>query len=146
MRIYLDTCCYNRPFDDQSLLSVFIETQAKLQIQDLIKNGDICLAVSYVLKYENSQNPSEAKRNRISAFIEKYFAIDVSYEKHESVEKRAVEIISAGIREYDAYHVACAMIAECDFLISTDKRLLKYQNPEIELLNPIEFINFWEEH
>ena len=28
MRIYLDNCCYNRPYDDQSYLNVSLETQA----------------------------------------------------------------------------------------------------------------------
>ena len=30
MRVYLDNCCYNRPFDDQGQLKVLLETLAKL--------------------------------------------------------------------------------------------------------------------
>lgn len=37
MRIYLDNCCYNRPYDDQENINVFLETQCKLYIQNLIK-------------------------------------------------------------------------------------------------------------
>ncbi len=37
MKIYLDNCCFNRPYDNQSFLSISIEAQAKLQIQSLIK-------------------------------------------------------------------------------------------------------------
>ncbi len=37
LRIYLDNCCFNRPFDDQRFLSIFQETQTKLMIQDLVK-------------------------------------------------------------------------------------------------------------
>ena len=37
MRIYLDNCCYNRPYDDQSQMRVFLESQAKLHIQDYTK-------------------------------------------------------------------------------------------------------------
>ena len=33
MRVYLDNCCYNRPFDDQSQLKVRLETEAKLFVQ-----------------------------------------------------------------------------------------------------------------
>lgn len=33
MRVYLDNCCYNRPYDDQSQLKISMETQAKLNIQ-----------------------------------------------------------------------------------------------------------------
>jgi hypothetical protein len=28
--VYLDNCCYNRPFDDQEQLSVQLETQAEM--------------------------------------------------------------------------------------------------------------------
>ena len=30
MRVYLDNCCYNRPFDNQGQIKVFLETLAKL--------------------------------------------------------------------------------------------------------------------
>jgi len=29
LKIYLDNCCYNRPYDDQSQLKVSLEAQAK---------------------------------------------------------------------------------------------------------------------
>jgi hypothetical protein len=37
VKIYLDNCCYNRPFDDQDHMRVYLKTQAKLYIQELIK-------------------------------------------------------------------------------------------------------------
>ena len=37
MRVYLDMCYYNRPYDDQSQIKVSLETQAKLHIQDQIQ-------------------------------------------------------------------------------------------------------------
>ena len=33
MVIYLDNCCFNRPFDDQKQIRIQIETEAKLYIQ-----------------------------------------------------------------------------------------------------------------
>ena len=53
MIIYLDNCCYNRPFDDQSQMRIYLETQAKLHIQKLIRDGVLYLAISYVSRYEN---------------------------------------------------------------------------------------------
>lgn len=38
MRVYLDMCCYNRPYDDQSQLKVAMEAESKLHIQTLIKD------------------------------------------------------------------------------------------------------------
>lgn len=49
MKIYLDNCCYNRPYDDQSQLRISLETQAKLYVQDLIKRGKVDLVSSYIL-------------------------------------------------------------------------------------------------
>ena len=46
MRVYLDTCCYNRPYDDQSQFRIEIETQCKLYIQKLICMGKVELAAS----------------------------------------------------------------------------------------------------
>lgn len=33
MRVYLDNCCYNRPFADQDQLKVRLETVTKLAVQ-----------------------------------------------------------------------------------------------------------------
>ena len=49
MKVYLDNCCYNRPFDDQSQMKISLETQAKLYVQDQIKKGNYDLVWSYVL-------------------------------------------------------------------------------------------------
>lgn len=62
MRVYLDNCCFNRPFDDQSLLSVRLETEAKLGIQEQIKSGRFSLGWSYILDFENNANPFPEKR------------------------------------------------------------------------------------
>ena len=35
-KIYLDNCCYNRPYDDQTQLRIELETKAKLFIQQQI--------------------------------------------------------------------------------------------------------------
>ena len=53
MKVYLDNCCYNRPYDDQSSLPISLEAQAKL----LIKEKCLELASSFILDYENSCNP-----------------------------------------------------------------------------------------
>ena len=41
MRVYLDNCCYNRPFDDQTQPSVRLETEAKLLVQSLMRSGAV---------------------------------------------------------------------------------------------------------
>ena len=44
MKVYLDNCCYNRPFDDQGGILIRIETEAKLFVQYEIHAGRIELA------------------------------------------------------------------------------------------------------
>ena len=43
MRIYLDNCSYNRPYDNQLQMRIYLETQAKLYIQELIKQKKLKL-------------------------------------------------------------------------------------------------------
>lgn len=145
MKIYLDNCCFNRPYDDQSQIRISLETQAKLYVQELIKDGEIELVASYVLWYENSQNPYETKRVAIGEFLRKYSTEYIDIEKAGEIKSKAEEIMKTGIKMKDAYHVACAIYASCDCFLTTDNRLLKYQTGEIQMLNPVDFISRLEE-
>ena len=62
MKIYLDNCTFNRPFDDQSRVRIRIESEAKLYIQEKVKEGKLQLVWSFILDYENQQNPFEEWR------------------------------------------------------------------------------------
>lgn len=44
MRIYMDNCCFNRPFDGQIQVRIRLETEAKLRIQERVVAGEIELA------------------------------------------------------------------------------------------------------
>ena len=52
MSVYLDNCCYNRSFDEQTQLKVLLETEAKLRVQSLMRSGDVEYVWSGVLDYE----------------------------------------------------------------------------------------------
>ena len=41
MRVYLDNCCYNRPFDEQTQPHVRLETEAKMEMQTLMRAGEV---------------------------------------------------------------------------------------------------------
>ncbi len=53
MRVYLDNCAFNRPFDDQSQIRIRLESEAKLYIQEKIEKKEIELVWSYILDIEN---------------------------------------------------------------------------------------------
>jgi predicted nucleic acid-binding protein len=138
IKIYLDNCCYNRPYDDQIQPKVIIETLAKLYIQELVLNHKLDLVWSFILKYENSQNISEAKRMAILQWEK----LSVEFvDKSKSIMELAREIEKVGIKSFDALHTACAITAQCDYLITTDKRMTKYQSDKIIICNPVDFIN-----
>lgn len=69
MKVYLDNCAFNRPFDDQRQIRIFLETQAKLYIQKLITGKRLDLVCSYMSLYENSENPNRENRNSIQSFL-----------------------------------------------------------------------------
>ncbi|GHS98698.1 hypothetical protein AGMMS50276_20980 [Synergistales bacterium] len=146
MKIYLDNCCYNRPFDDQKQRKVFLEAQAKLFIQDNIKQGTIKLVSSYVLIVEMQENSDIFKRDNIFQFVKNNSSAFIGEDKFDEVENLAAPIIQTGIKRMDACHVAAAIVAKCDYLLTTDKRLLKYQTNKIKLVNPLEFIGIMEEN
>ena len=145
MRIYLDMCCFNRPYDDQSQLRIAMETQSKLEIQNNIKNGNFELVSSYMLDYECGQNPDFTKRNNILAFIEQYSSQYIGIERKEVIEKKADVLMKNGLKFKDACHVASAIYAKCDYFITTDKRLLRHKSDEVKMVTPIEFITEMED-
>ena len=140
LKIYLDNCCYNRPYDDQSQLKINMEALAKLNIQQQIRDGKVNLVTSYILVAENTANRFETKRNDIQSFIDNYTHTFVSEASSDKVKKIAQDIMETGVKLMDACHIACAVIAECDYFISTDKRLLKYQSDKVKIVNPLIYI------
>jgi len=143
MRIYLDNCCYNRPFDDQSQIKIALESQAKLYIQRLIVEGKIGLVVSYISRFENVANPHVIRRNAINDFF-RNAEFYVDYSHAESVEKNARSIMESGIKGKDALHIACAIEGECDYFITTDSRVLRHLLPRIKICDPINFLREME--
>jgi len=137
LKVYLDNCCFNRPYDDQTYILIKLETEAKLLIQKEIIDGNIDLIWSFILHFENNDNPYSDKKEQIMRWenIAKKIVIF-----KESILNRAKEIMALKIREKDALHLSCAMFAKADCFITTDKKLLNKNIGEIDILNPIDFV------
>ncbi len=142
--VYLDNCCFNRPYDDQSQIRINLETQAKLYIQKLIVDQKIELVYSYMSRYENSQNPFKIRKDTIANFFRKA-SVYVSEDNADIIQNNASEIMKTGIKAKDAIHIACAIFGKADIFLSTDIRLLKYKTDEIKLMNPTAFLSEMEE-
>lgn len=122
MRVYLDNCCLNRPFDDQEQMRIRIESEAKLYIQDGIRAGTIELAWSYVVDYENSVNPFEERKQTIAQW--KLRACTDTSETPETL-AQATALHALGLKPKDALHIACAVTAGCDYFVTTDDGILR---------------------
>ena len=145
MRIYLDNCCYNRPYDDQEYLSIQLEAQSKFFIQNKILDGTYELATSEVLVFEIDNMPFQVRKNAIKSFIEDNSSVHVGPSLKLSVIERAHKIMKTGIKYKDACHIASAILAHCQYFITTDKRVLKYKAEDIIMINPIDFVREMEE-
>jgi predicted nucleic acid-binding protein len=139
MKIYLDNCSFNRPFDDQTSMRIKLETDAKLHIQEQVKLNVLQLTWSYMLEYENSMNPYTNKRERIASW--KRLAVQTARETPEII-ATATTFQAHGAHKKDAIHLACAVALHCDYFITTDRSLLnkrRYFRP-LQVMNPVEFV------
>jgi len=138
--IYLDICCFNRPYDDQTQHRIQLEAAAKLMIQSFIVDRQIDYVWSYVLGFENAKNPFIEKQNTILAF--KQYANKI-IQPNKEIEKMAIRFQNNGFKAYDSLHIACAVFAQCDYFLTVDDGVLRKQLPEIKITDPVVFINKW---
>jgi predicted nucleic acid-binding protein len=142
MKVYLDNCCFNRPFDDQTLLSTRLETEAKLKIQEKIKAADISLGWSYILDFENNANPFLERQLEIQRW--KKLSCSFTNETPEILAQMK-QLMTLGLKPIDALHVACAIELKCDYFLTVDKGILKKaaKIPSITVTSPINLIIDW---
>ena len=138
IKVYLDNCCFNRPYDDQKQLRIELETKAKLYIQQQIVEKKLLLVSSVILEYENTKNPYQARKTAINDFFR--HASDFVAQSDEVI-NMAKEFMKKGIKTKDASHLACAIYAKCDYFITTDDKLLKFKQDKIRIISPIDFIS-----
>lgn len=95
------------------------------------------LVWSFILEYENEQNPFELRKMAIRDWksIAKYSVV-----LNESISSFAKKLLKKGIKEKDALHIACAVSSGCDIFFTTDKKLINTPIPEIRTMNPMEYI------
>lgn len=138
MRIYLDTSVLNRPFDDQSQVKIFLETQAFLLILTLIESQKIALVSSSILDYENSRNSRLDRANAVKIWL----SLSKTYQKlTPEIRLRAKALEEMGVKSLDALHIASAEASGSDYFITCDKRLInRCQALDLPVMNPTYFI------
>ena len=138
MRIYLDNCCYNRPFDEQTQLRIRLETEAKLRIQHLMRAGEVEYAWSKVLDYELGQSPYLDQIDEICDWAD-WAAVYVDMD--DSIAADGAAIMRHGVKRMDALHLASAKAAGCDWFLTTDRGILKHVDflDGMRVANPVDF-------
>lgn len=122
MRIYLDLCCLNRPFDDQTQPRVNLEAQAVVLILESVERAAHQLCGSTALAVENNCNPNAHRRRKIEELLTRA-AVWIPHRG--AMDTRVLELKRLGFREFDAYHVASAEVGQCDRLVTSDDQFLK---------------------
>ena len=123
VRIYLDTCCLNRPFDEQAEEKVILETEAILGIIDRCETtNDWFFFSSDVLDDEISQMVHPVKKEKVLALYQSASAhIPLNDEIIRQAEMREWLVL----RPFDSLHLACAEFAQADVLLTTDKKFIR---------------------
>jgi predicted nucleic acid-binding protein len=93
--------------------------------------------------YENSVNPYEERKKNIADW--RYVAT-IRVAPSDEISDRAKTFIERGFKPKDALHVACAIQAQCNYFLTTDKGILSKSLGQIKLINPLDFIRIVEEN
>jgi predicted nucleic acid-binding protein len=142
MKVYLDTCSLNRPFDDQTQPRIHLETEAILWVLQQVDLGHFVLCTSEVLEFENQSHPDPSKRVKVEELLKRGH----EYAKTtRDIEERAEQLVQGGLQPLDALHVASAESLKADVLLTCDDRFIKAARRlaaqlKVKVLNPIELV------
>ncbi|BAP57933.1 hypothetical protein THII_3636 [Thioploca ingrica] len=134
---------FNRPFDDQKQIRIRLESEAKLYLQEPIKVGNLKLVWSYMMDFENEQNPFAERREAIKRW-KKWALVDVS--ETAALLDQANRLITLGLNGKDALHVASAIEGQAQYFLTTDDKMMKklLGFNKIQVISPIEFIKVFD--
>jgi len=93
---------------------------------------------------ENAANPDINRKVAVGDW-QKIGLVDVPVSRR--VENIALKLALIGIKPMDALHVACAIEAEAEYFLTTDKALLRKmaKHDHLRVVDPVEFIRALKE-
>jgi thioesterase domain-containing protein len=136
--VYLDICCFKRPFDDATAERVRREAEAVAAILDAAASGHVQLVRSPAHDIENERNPREDRRLATLLWLD---AAAVRVAASQAAVDRARALTTAGFAPLDALHLAFAEQSAARWFATTDDRLLKRAHAQrdqlrVEVLRP----------
>jgi len=120
--IYLDVCSLSRPFDDQNIMRIRLETEAVNLILLKVKEGRFKLLVSFAHFREIEVIPDPVERIELQTVLNKLGEPIIGNKL--KIRARAEELVQLGFGIADAAHVAFAEYSGAQF-ISCDDKLVK---------------------
>lgn len=121
-KIYLDVCCLNRPFDDQTQPRIGLESEAVMTIINQCQSGDWKMINSSAIIAELNQTPNIERLQNIKKLLT---VAKIKVKTSSFVEERGAKLQEMGFSSYDATHIASAERSQADIFLTTDDRLLK---------------------
>lgn len=140
LKIYLDNCCYNRPFDENISDRINIEAEAILAILTRCEQKKWELIGSTTLEIEMNKIADEYKKQKVQNL---YKIADNKVKIDIDVKNRSLEIQKTGIKVMDSLHIALSEKAKADVMLTTDDILIKKANQmdlKVEVLNPVNWL------
>jgi hypothetical protein len=122
LRIYLDCCALQRPFDDQRQPRVKVEAEAVLALLAMVEAGEIILLGSDVLEYEIRRI---SDLSRLQEVLSLFGLARERVQQNPSITNLARSLVTLGIQPLDALHLASTEVGGVDFFATTDDKLLK---------------------
>lgn len=141
LKLYLDNCCYSRPFDDLTQEKNNLEAQAIKVIIDKYCKDEFEIYTSDALVLEMNNIKDQIKRAKVLEVYNKLNLTNIKFS--EKIKQRAIELRQYNIKDMDSLHLAFAESKDVDYFITTDRLLInasKRENLKIKVINPINFI------
>ena len=141
LKIYFDSCCFSRPFDDQNQIKIYNESESIISIIRIMRRNNYILFGSEISFLEINEMVNTEKRNRTLAL---YSFVDYEIMLNDHIVNRAKYIASiSNIKLFDSLHLACAECGKTDVFLTTDDRLIRQSSKlslRMKILNPIQFL------
>ena len=141
LKLYIDNCCYNRPFDDLRQEKNNLEAQAIKLIVDKYWKDEFEIYTSDALVIEMNSIKDQIKKAKVLEVYNKLNLINIPFSNN--IIKRASELRQYNIKNMDSLHIAYAESSNIDYFITTDKLLINASsraNLNVKVINPISFI------
>jgi hypothetical protein len=142
IRVYLDTCCLNRPLDNQGQERVRLESEATIVILRRVARGEWTMIGSGAIDDEIAAIRDPERRQRVQEFARtatEYVTLGPD------TRRRSLPLEGMGFKGYDSLHLSCAEAARADVLLTTDdafvRRAHRLQHDlRVRVANPLSWL------